>query len=247
MSTEPIYETIGVGYAQARRPDPRVGAQISAALGDAASVLNVGAGTGNYEPTDRTVVGLEPAREMLRQRTNANPVVQGFAEALPFPDACFDAALGMFTVHHWTDRNQGLRELRRVTARQVLLVYDTALTSQFWLASYFPAMVVAPWEVNAPTPSDLAEVLDVKEVRVIEIPADCVDGFTGCYWNRPERYLDPVVQAGMSSMARLTDDERAEGSRHLADDLDSGAWDRTHGHLRSEATFDIGYRLVLSG
>ncbi len=247
MTSPPIYDTIGVGYAKARRADARVEAQIHNLLGGAASILNIGAGTGNYEPTDRLVLAVEPAGEMLRQRTNSHPVVQGVAEALPVADDSFDVSMGILTVHHWTDRNRGLRELKRVSRQQLLWVYDPEITKQFWLAEYFPSIAVAPWEVNAPTPADLAEVLDVVEVRTLEIPADCTDGFTGCYWNRPDRYLDPDVQAGMSTLSKLDQKVRAEGCARLAADLESGAWDAKYGELRTQESFDIGYRLVLAG
>lgn len=246
LTGEPIYDTIGVGYATQRRPDPRIAAQIDDAVGPAERILNVGAGTGNYEPADRDVIALEPSSEMLGQRVNANMVAQGVAEALPFADDSFDASMGIFTVHHWTDRNQGLRELKRVSPRQVLLVYDVEVSSTFWLADYFTSLAIAPWELNAPTPSDLGQVLDVTEVRPIAIPNDCIDGFTGCYWNRPERYLDPAVQAGMSTLSFLDPDIRAAHTADLAAALQSGEWDRRHGHLRELATFDIGYRLVIA-
>lgn len=247
MGTDPVYDTIGVGYATQRRADPRIASQIDDAIGDTSRLLNVGAGTGNYEPAGRVVVAVEPSNEMLNQRVNSNPVIQGVAEALPFVDGAFDAAIGIFTVHHWSDREQGLRELKRVSSRQVLLVYDVEVSLSFWLADYFTDLAVAPWELAAPTPADLGKVLDVTEVRPIMIPDDCIDGFTGCYWNRPERYLDPAVQAGMSTLSFLDPDIRAAHTADLAAALESGDWDRRYGHLRDRSVFDIGYRLVLSG
>jgi hypothetical protein len=78
----PIYDTIGRGYTRYRRPDPRWGVQINAALGDARTVLNVGAGSGSYEPTDRQVVAVEPSRAMIDQRPlNSAPTI--FANAKP--------------------------------------------------------------------------------------------------------------------------------------------------------------------
>lgn len=246
MADQPLYDTIGVGYAAARRPDPRVGAQIHDALGDARTVLNIGAGTGNYEPTDRPVVAVEPAAEMLRQRANRRGVAQGVAEAIPLADNAVDCAMGTFTVHHWPDRDAGLRELARVSDRQVLLVYDTACTNEFWLTQYFPDVVTAPWEINAPTAHDIGQVLDVTEVRTLWVPRDCTDGFTAAYWHRPEAYLDLDVQAGMSTLARLNDQARARGTAALADAIQSGQWQRDHGHLLQQDRFDIGYRLVIS-
>ncbi len=184
---------------------------------------------------------------MIKQRTAANPVVEAVAEALPFADAAFDVALAIFTVHHWSDRRAGLRELRRVAQRQVALVYDPAVSVTFWLSDYVPELRTSTWELEAPTPEDVALDLDVREVRRILIPADCTDGFTGAYWRRPERYLDPDVQAGMSSLARMDPDVREEGTERLRVALESGEWERAHGGLRSQETFDLGYRLVVAG
>jgi len=173
--------------------------------------------------------------------------VQANAEAIPFADCAFDAVMGTFTVHHWSDRDAGLRECRRVANRQVLLVYEKEMTSQFWLADYFTALKTALWEIDAPSVADLAAVLDVQHVEPLWVPDDCTDGFTGAFWNRPEAYLDPDVQAGMSTISRLTDAERSTGTAALADALESGEWDRRHGHLREQTRTDIGYRLVTAG
>jgi len=182
---------------------------------------------------------------MVAQRTNSDPVVRARAESLPFPSGSFDVALAILTVHHWTDRAAGLAELARVSARQVLWVYDTSVTSTFWLMDYFPSIRTAAWEVDAPTPASIGEHLNVREVRAVEVPLDCTDGFSGAYWGRPERYLDPEVQAGMSTLARLDDTERAEGTERLRSALASGEWDAQHGHLRRQDHFDIGYRLTI--
>lgn len=240
------YETIGSGYADSRRADPRIAAQLLDAIGDARSVVNVGAGTGNYEPTDRRTVAVEPSPTMLAQRSGPVPVVRAVAEHLPLADDAFDLATAIFTVHHWTDRAAGLQELGRVAERQVCLVYDSAITSQMWLADYFQEMATAPWETDVPDAAAIGDHLEVDEVRTLWVPPDCTDGFTGAYWNRPERYLDPAVQAGMSTLSRLTPEERAIGSERLAAALASGAWEETNGHLRSAERFDMGYRLVLS-
>ena len=241
-----LYETIGQGYAAARPADPRVAGQIADAIGDRGPVLNVGAGTGNYEPTNLAVVALEPSPTMVAQRGNGNPVVRAVAERLPFADDSFAVTTAIFTIHHWSDRAIGLAELGRVAERQVSLVYDLSVTFDMWLLRYFPELATAPWEVDAPDAEAIGRHLDVEEVRVVWVPRDCTDGFTGAFWNRPERYLDPTVQAGMSTLARLDPDIRAAGTERLREAIESGAWDRDHGHLRTEERFDLGYRLVLS-
>jgi hypothetical protein len=243
-----LYEAIGHGYARTRRPDPRIAAQIHAALGDARRVLNVGAATGNYEPAGRTVIAVEPAWAMLAQRPpGAAPAVRAVAEALPFRAGSFDAAMAVFTVHHWRDLGTGLAELRRVAPRQVVLLNEPAVGRRFWLAEYFPELLELPSEVHAPTVAAVAGHLRVLAVRVVPIPADCTDGITGAYWRRPRAYLDQRVRAGMSPLARLDPDAVERGARRLRADLDSGAWDARHGHLRGLEQLDVGYRLVLAG
>ena len=245
-----MYERIGVGYGGARRADPRIAACIDRAVGSATRVVNVGAGTGNYEPRTREVViAVEPALAMIEQRAAGSPpAVRAVAEALPFPDGAFDVALAVLTVHHWRDLAAGLSELRRVAARQVVYLFDTAMTDSFWLVTdYFPEILELRSERAAPSIAELATHLDVRGVETVMVPADCIDGFGGSYWNRPEAYLDPVVRAGMSSFAQLDDGIAAKGVARLHDDLRSGAWDARYGGLRSQSERDIGYRLVMCG
>ncbi len=213
-------------------------------------MVNVGAGTGNYEPPGRdVVVAVEPAREMLRQRArDAAPAVQAVAEALPFPDATFDVALAVLTLHHWRDRAAGLAEIRRVAERQVLYVFDTEMTDSFWLVTdYFPEILELGSERAAPSLAMLAEHLDVCRIEMVRVPADCTDGFGGCYWNRPEAYLDPVVRAGMSSFAQLDGTIEARGVECLRRSIESGDWDDRYGELRTQRDHDLGYRLVIAG
>lgn len=241
-----LYERIGHGYASVRRPDPRIAALVLEALGDARSVLNVGAATGNYEPAGRAVVAVDPAWTMLEQRPpGAAPAVRAVAEALPFRAGAFDAAMALLTVHHWSDRRAGLAELRRVARRQVVLLNDPAVGRRFWLAEYFPEMLELRSEIHAPTVAEVARHLRVSSVRVVPVPADCADGITGAYWRRPEAYLDPRVRAGMSSLARLDPEAVARGAVRLRSDLDSGAWDARLGHLRNLEELDLGYRVVI--
>jgi SAM-dependent methyltransferase len=239
-----LYDAIGVGYGHHRRPDPRIAAAITDALGDADSVLNVGAGAGSYEPSEGTVVAVEPSLAMIRQRpAGSAAVVQASAAHLPFADASFAAALAVLTVHHWDDRVLGLAELSRVSRRRVVvLTWDPAF-SGFWLVDdYFPAI----WEIDRPIFPSIAElegVLASVEARPLLIPHDCVDGFLGAYWRRPHAYLDPGVRAAMSTFAKIGDVE--PGVARLRRDLDDGTWRRRHGHLLDRQEIDLGYRLVI--
>jgi SAM-dependent methyltransferase len=248
-TTVPVYDQIGRTYAATRQADPRIAAQILAALGDSGLVLNVGAGTGSYEPVDRTVVAVEPSMTMLRQRpTSAAPAIQGVGEALPFADGTFDAVMGTLTLHHWQDLAVGLAEVRRVGRRQVFLLFDNDVRPGYWLIDdYFPEVWEVPSEVTAPTTAVLAEHLDVLRSEPVLIPADCIDGFGCAFWARPEAHLEPAVLDGMSWTSQIDPEVLASGVARLRADLESGAWDRRHGHLRDLGEMDFGYRLVVAG
>jgi hypothetical protein len=242
----PKYDRIGVTYTRTRTPDPRIDAQIRGALGDARRIVNVGAGAGSYEPRDLDVVAVEPSSTMIAQRpATSAPVVRGVAEALPFASATFDAALAVLTIHHWRVMATGLAEMQRVARRQVFLTFEPAFVDRAWLVvDYFPELTAT--DANDASPDAIANVLDVVDVRPVPVPADCRDGFAGCYWNRPEAYLDPVVLDGISSFAQMPPEERARGVERLRADLQSGTWDRKYGHLRALDELDIGYRLVVA-
>ena len=237
-----IYDTIGVDYANLRRPDPRIAAQIDAALGSARTVLNVGAGAGSYEPPDRKVTAVEPSLEMIRQRPpGAAPVVQASAETLPFADNSFDAAMAILTVHHWADKVQGLAEMRRVTRGPVVVVtFDPAHRGN-WLAAYLPGLIELDERVMPPMDA-YGRWLGEIEVRPLPIPHDCLDGFLYAYWRRPLAYLDPQVRVAMSAFWMIQD--AAAGLARLEDDLGSGRWGDRYGHLLARDEIDAGYRLV---
>ena len=240
-----LYEGIGGGYARHRRSEPRIVARLEAALGDAETVVNVGAGTGSYEPAGRQVAAVEPSAVMLAQRgPSAAPAVRGLAEALPFPDQAFDAGLAVLTVHHWTDLQAGIGELRRVSRRQVILHFVPGF--RFWLASeYFPEL----WEAEARTAPDVPDViaaLGEARVEVVPVPADCEDGFFAAYWRRPDAYLDPSVRAGISYFARAEVEELEPGLSRLRLDLGSGDWEARHAELLEQDELDAGYRLIVT-
>ena len=242
-----LYQSIGNSYSGLRRPDPRIQRLVLAALGDAGSVVNVGAGTGNYEPDDRQVIAVEPSPAMIAQRKpGAASAVRAVAEALPFGNHTFDAALAILTLHHWGNLAAGLSELRRVARRQVILIFEPWVSWQFWLVEYFPECLSLPSEKRARNIEDLRRYLDIRTVLPVPVPADCIDGFAGAYWCRPEQYLDPSVRAGISSLAQLPP-EVAEGcAQRLRQDLASGEWDARFGYLRELTELDLGYRLVIA-
>jgi len=243
------YDIIGEGYASLRRPDPRLADGILAALGECRSVLNVGAGTGSYEPTDRHVVAVEPSPTMIAQRPEgAAPVVRAAAERLPFPDDSFDAAMAVLTVHHWDRRGRGLGELCRVgVQRRVVLTWDQAVAErEFWLLrDYLPQLIPRERKVAIPV-EFVAESIGAEVVVPVPVPYDCTDGFFGAYWRRPSLYLDPRVRSAISGFALAEVEHYREGLALLDADLRSGAWHRRYGHLLDRETLDLGYRLVVA-
>lgn len=237
------YDTIALNYAELRKPDPRIARVIAEALGDARRVLNVGAGTGSYEPEDRSVIAVEPSARMIAKRPpDAARVVQAQAGALPFGDAQFDAAMAVLTIHHWPDKQAGLREMRRVTRGPiVLLTHDPA--HRPWLTDYLPQLVTLD-EGQMPAMADYARWLGPVEISPVLVPHDCTDGFLYAYWRRPAAYLDPRIRSGSSSFWAIGPVE-AELER-LRQDLASGAWAQRHADLLDQDAYDAGYRLVVA-
>jgi SAM-dependent methyltransferase len=249
----PLYDRIGTTYTSTRRPDPRIERAIYDALGDARSVINVGAGAGGYEPADREVVAVEPSRVMIAQRpAGAAPVIRAEAESLPLQDGSFDAAMAVLSDHHWKDRRGGLQELRRVARRRVVLFnIDPARANALWMTTeYLPAFLdlIEPryrepgyWE------RELRSILgDVLRLQEVPIPHDCADGFYGAFWRRPHAYLDPVVRAGISVFAQLDPGDVEHGIATLEKDLESGAWVRRHRDLLALDELSLGYYVVVA-
>ena len=236
------YDTIGKGYRSLRKADPRIERQILRALEGARRVLNVGAGTGSYEPRDREVTAIEPSMEMIRQREPSPlaTVIQGHAEQLPFEDGSFDASMAILTIHHWSDRAAGLMEMRRVTRGPVVvLTYDPC--ARPWLTDYFPELITLD-EEQMPAMSDYALWLGGEvEVEPVKIPHDCEDGFLHAYWRRPYVYLDEERRLGSSSFWRVRSEE---GVERLRGELERGEWASRYGWLLDEEEYDAGYRLI---
>jgi SAM-dependent methyltransferase len=245
---EAVYDEIGHSYVVTRQPDPQIAQAIRAALGEARTVLNVGAGTGSYEPADLQVVAAEPSRAMIQQRpAGAAPVVQAVAEHLPWADAAFDATLAILTIHHWHDRAAGLAELRRVARhRVVLLTWDPTCRDAFWLITRYVPEILDLDMPRFPSMAELAHCLGQIEVRPVPIPHDCQDGFLGAFWRRPEAYLDPNVRRAISGFAQLPSEVVDAGLAHLADDLRSGQWDAQFGWVREQTSLELGYRLIIA-
>lgn len=237
------YDSIGINYAELRKPDPRIAAAIHEALGSPETVLNVGAGTGSYEPADRLVTAVEPSLEMIRKRrASAATVIQACAEHLPFSDDAFDAAMAILTIHHWPDKEAGLHELRRVTrGRIVLLTFDPS--HRPWLTEYLPDLIRLD-EAQLPALSDYERRLGPVQVKPVLVPHDCSDGFLYSYWRRPSAYLDPKIRSGSSAFWAIGNAEA--GLERLQRDLETDEWQCRYADLLSLDAYDAGYRLVVA-
>jgi SAM-dependent methyltransferase len=242
------YDRIGRTYARTRRPDPRIARQISEALGDARSVVNVGAGAGAYEPRDRDVVAVEPSSVMLRQRVlDAAPAVQGSAEDIPFSTDAFDASLAVLTMHHWSDWRAGIAEMRRVARRRVvMLTFDPDYISRYWLVrDYLPEIAVLD-EKRFPPLAVVAEALGGAQATPVPIAADCTDGFLCAAWMRPLSYLDETVRANISSFAPLDPATVSAALARLEQDVADGTWAERNADLIAGDEADFGYRLLVA-
>ena len=241
-----LYDTIGTTYAVTRRTEPRIAAQVWAALGDARTVLNVGAGTGSYEPPDRDVTAVEPSAVMRAQRPEgAAPCVAATAESLPFADRSFDAAMAFATVHHWHDPIAGLREMQRVARRVVVFTCETTERSwrgRFWLTRDYLHEVAAS-RVGLAT--RLARATGARMEPVL-VPWDCADGFFEAYWRRPEAYLDERIRRGVSVWAGVGPDAEQRAVRSLGDDLASGRWVERNRDLLGLDEAELGLRLLVA-
>jgi SAM-dependent methyltransferase len=241
------YEEIGGTYARHRRGDPRIAARIEAALGDAETVVNVGAGAGSYEPADRWLLAVEPSATMRAQRPpGAAPAVDARAEELPLDDDSVDAAMACVTIHHWDPQEAGLAEMRRI-ARGPVVVFTFELDS---LPAWQREFLAEGVEIERPRFRSIEEVAAAlggsTRVERIPTPADCTDGFFEAFWNRPEALLDPEVRASQSLWALLGPGEEERMVERLRTALESGAWDAEHGDLRRQQTYDGALRLVIS-
>lgn len=239
-----LYDNIGRAYAGRRQSDPRIGAAIESALAGCETILNVGAGTGSYEPRSRMVIAVEPSRTMIAQRpVGAAPVVQAFAESLPFQNGSFDAVLGILTVHHWNDQAKGFAECGRVArSRIVFLTIDFDVCEKFWLFDYFPQLLRADRHIF-PSITRFEDAFGSVETIAIPVPADCLDGFLGAHWKRPHAYLDPIVRGSISTFSKIGNIEAELVA--LQRDIDSGAWAKRYSRLQDLSELDLGYRLVI--
>ncbi|MET0894532.1 MAG: methyltransferase domain-containing protein [Acidimicrobiia bacterium] len=243
------YERAGGSYSRIRRGDPHIERMVHDALGDARTVINVGAGSGSYEPTDRIVVAVEPSASMRSQRPiDRVPAIDATAELLPFDDDAFEAAMATVTVHQWSDASAGLRELRRVTTGPiVILTFDGDALDRFWLADYAPELIAAERNRYQPLAWFGSQLGGITTITPVPIPIDCTDGFTEAFYARPERLLDDAVRRSQSAWGFVDAAVERRFVEQLSADLDDGTWHRRYGHLLDAPTFDGSLRLIVNG
>jgi SAM-dependent methyltransferase len=242
--SQALYDQIGIGYSDYRRPDERIAARIEAILGLSRTVLNVGAGAGSYEPKRRFVVAVEPSAEMIRQRPPvAAQSIQAVADRLPFRDRSFDAALAILTIHHWSRRDHGLAEMRRVSRDCVVILTWDPTHPGFWLVQDYLPEILDIDRSHFPSLCDIERAIGPIEVHTLSVPADCSDGFLGAYWRRPAAYLNAGVRAAISTFSKLDSGSAIE---RLRCDLMDGTWGARYGSLLQLGELDVGYRLVVA-
>ncbi|MBK8365270.1 MAG: class I SAM-dependent methyltransferase [Bacteroidetes bacterium] len=243
------YDTHGQKYSGQRKTDPRIAAYVHNALADSETVINIGAGSGSYEPEDKYVIAVEPSITMRTQRI-ANgkiPAINAKADSLPFDDRSFDAAMAMVTVHHWPDIEKGISEIRRVTKKRiVIMTFDPDALDDFWNVNYFPQLIEIE-RARYPSITRLQKALSAKtEVIKIPIPLDCVDGFQEAYYGRPEAFLEKEVRMAQSAWGFLSAELEEKYIQNLSNDLQSGAWDKKFGHFRTQPNFTGALRLIVA-
>ncbi|NOX39172.1 MAG: class I SAM-dependent methyltransferase [Alphaproteobacteria bacterium] len=239
-----LYDTIGLNYASGRRTDPRIAKEIHAHLGRAKTVLNVGAGSGSYEPTHLKITAVEPSLELIRQRPASDViVVQAHAEDLPFQGNTFDVALAILIVHHWSNAQKGLSEMRRVTRGKIIIFTFDPLATDFWLSDYLPELGTLD-QKQMLSIADFETVLGPVDRINVPIPHDCIDGLLCAYWCRPAAYLEPDVRRSMSSFSKISN--VTEGLQRLEDDIQTGEWARKYSRFLDQDSYDFGYHLVVT-
>jgi SAM-dependent methyltransferase len=243
--TSANYEIVGKHYSSLRQPDPRIARAIHSELDDAQSIVNIGAGTGSYEPFDKQITAVEPSETMIAQRIDrANTeVYRASAENLPFEPDSFDTALAILTIHHWNNWQKGLQEALRVTRDKIVLLTWIGMPEGFWLFDYFPEIEHIDKDLF-PSVEQISTVLGSVDVKTVPIPSDCTDGFLCAYWSRPESFLDSRIRSAISTFSRINNVE--EGVQKLSMDLENGEWHRKYGYLKELPDFDFGYRLIVS-
>ncbi len=238
-----IYDEIGIDYSVMRRTDPKIAEQLHTELEGATRIVNIGAGTGSYEPADIDLVAVEPSAEMISQRKkDSHPVKQAFAEKLPFEDKTFSHAMTILSMHHWKDRKSAFKEINRVTTEKFVAITWDLKAEPFWLTrDYFPEIYDEDISIF-PSLDELNEHFDNVQMKPLLIPEDCIDGFLAAFWKRPKAYLSSQVRQSISSFSKI--EKLDEGLQKLKNDLKSGLWEKNNREILESSNLDVGYKLI---
>lgn len=238
-----LYDEIGANYSVSRCTDPKIMKQLYSELRGATRIVNIGAGTGSYEPEDVELVAVEPSSEMISQRKPvSHRVVQAFAEKLPFRDSSFSHAMTVLSMHHWENRDRAFSEINRVATEKFVAITWDPNSDPFWLTrDYFPEFYDLD-KRNFPQLKELDKHFDEVEMSPLQIPHDCKDGFLAAFWKRPKAYLDSKVRRSISSFSKI--DDASKGLRKLEDELVSGLWAENNRAILNFSSIDAGYRII---
>jgi SAM-dependent methyltransferase len=238
-----IYDDIGINYSVTRCTDPKIAKQLYSELQGAARIVNIGAGTGSYEPENVELVAVEPSSKMISQRKiGSHSVEKAFAEKLPFENNSFTHAMTVLSMHHWENRELAFSEINRVVTEKFVAITWDSNSAPFWLTrDYFPEI----YEMDKcifPDLDELNEHFDEVKMSPLQIPSDCKDGFLAAFWKRPEAYLSSKVRQSISSFSKLKN--LSEGLQKLEDDLASGVWAKKNHAILNSSSLDVGYRVI---
>jgi SAM-dependent methyltransferase len=238
-----IYDEIGINYSVTRCTDPEIAKQLYSELDAAIRIVNIGAGTGSYEPENMQLVAVEPSAEMISQRkTGSYPVEKAFAEKLPFENSSFSHAMTVLSMHHWENRPLAFSEINRVATEKFVAITWDPESEPFWLTrDYFPEIYEMDKRIF-PGLEELNDHFDEVQVNPLKIPGDCKDGLFAAFWKRPEAYLSSRVRQSTSPFSKVKN--LSEGLHRLEEDLASGLWAKNNHAILDSSSLDVGYRVI---
>ncbi|WP_028974837.1 class I SAM-dependent methyltransferase [Spirochaeta cellobiosiphila] len=242
------YDSNKPDYTNIRKPDPNIAKALLASLGEVNTLVNIGAGSGAYEPTTMDVTAVEPSQSMRETRLakGLHAAIEATADKLPFDDNSFDAAMASLTIHHWPDLKAGLEEIKRVTKKRlVILTFDPDRLDSYWSKEYFPEVLAVEGR-RYPKLKAIQSCLpkDTFQCQYVDVPRDCEDGFQEAFYARPEAFLESEVRKAQSAWGFIDTETETRLIDRLKKDLNSGEWDKKYGYYRNQPTLQCGLCIV---